>query len=178
MTNLFERLLKKCTEGKILKNQFSLQNVWRRVHGSLFTHIRLSWLDLGFYQSPNLKGGPQRTYRPPCTCCKEFYSISHIVHTYREYPSSELGLSHPLSCQRASPGTKGGGAHSRAGEGLGGGGPIPTTEEKLCTLPTLCYFCNRRLAPLNYVPTKRHVKLTVSKCAICVFRILKKNYYN
>ncbi len=36
-------------------------------------------------------------------------------------PSSELGLSHTLSHQRVcpSPGTKGGGAHSPAGEGLG-----------------------------------------------------------
>ncbi len=36
-------------------------------------------------------------------------------------PSSELGLSQPLSRQRVcpSPGTKGEGAHSPAGEGLG-----------------------------------------------------------
>jgi hypothetical protein len=36
-------------------------------------------------------------------------------------PSSELGPSHPLSCQRVclSPEQKGGGAHSPAGEGVG-----------------------------------------------------------
>ncbi len=48
---------------------------------------------------------------------------THIKSTTVYVPSSELGLSHPLSRQRVTcappPGTKGGEAHSPAGEGLG-----------------------------------------------------------
>ncbi len=63
--------------------------------------------------------------------------------TYKELPqcmspSLELGLSRPLSHQRVcpSPGSKGGEAHSRAGEGLGES-RFQRLEKKLSTLPTL-----------------------------------------
>jgi hypothetical protein len=53
-------------------------------------------------------------------------SLAHKVRIYKEYhsvyvPSLELGLSHPHSRQRDAPPprTKGRGAHSPAGEGLG-----------------------------------------------------------
>ncbi len=75
--------------------------------------------------------------------------LIHKVHTvYIDYVpqcivhSSELGLSHPLS--RHSPASvrlpqepKGGGGTLACGWGVGGV-PIPTTGEKLSTLPTLC----------------------------------------
>jgi hypothetical protein len=87
-------------------------------------------------------------------------------------PSSELGLFHPLSRQRASPRNHGGHIRVRV---RGWGSPNSNDWRKSLALCQLCvFFCNRRLAPLSYVPTKRHVKLTVSKCAICVFCILKK----
>jgi hypothetical protein len=54
-------------------------------------------------------------------------------------PSSELGLSQPLSrqqvCRAPPPGTEGG-AHSPAGEGLGES-QFRRLEKKLSTLPTL-----------------------------------------
>jgi hypothetical protein len=63
----------------------------------------------------------------------------HIKSTTVYVPSSELGLSQPLSRQRLCPSPQNGGrggGHSPASEGLGlGGGPIPT--KKLSTLPTL-----------------------------------------
>ncbi len=56
-------------------------------------------------------------------------------------PSSELGLSHPLSRQRVRPSPpqnrEGGGGTLPCGLGVGGV-PIPTTGKKLSTLPTLC----------------------------------------
>ncbi len=60
-------------------------------------------------------------------------------------PSSELGPTHPISrkrvCTPPPPQTKGGGTHSPAGEGVGGGGvPIPTTGEKLWILYTLWWW--------------------------------------
>jgi hypothetical protein len=56
----------------------------------------------------------------------------HKVRTYKEYhsvcPSSELGLSQPLSRQRVfpSPQKQGGGGTLACGWGVGGGVPIPT----------------------------------------------------
>jgi hypothetical protein len=54
----------------------------------------------------------------------------YIKSTTVYVPSSELGLSQPLSRQRVcpSPQNRGGGVHSPAGEGLGV--PIPTAGEK------------------------------------------------
>jgi hypothetical protein len=59
-------------------------------------------------------------------------------------PSSELGLSHPLSRQRVCPfpPEPGGGGILACGWGVGGIPiPIPTIGEKLSTLPTLCSEC-------------------------------------
>jgi hypothetical protein len=63
---------------------------------------------------------------------KYVYIKSTTVHV----PSSELGLSQPLSRQRVCPEPKGGGAHSPAGEGLGES-KFRRLEKKLSTLPTL-----------------------------------------
>jgi hypothetical protein len=66
----------------------------------------------------------------------------HVYKSTTEYvPSSELGLSHPLSRQRVCPSPRnqrggGGGAHSPAGEGLGES-QFRRLEKKLSTLPTL-----------------------------------------
>jgi hypothetical protein len=66
-------------------------------------------------------------------------STAHKVRMYIKsttvyVPSLELGLSHPPS--RHPPGTKGGGAHSPAGEGLGKS-QFRRLEKKLSTLPAL-----------------------------------------
>ncbi len=69
----------------------------------------------------------------------------YIKSTTVYVPSSELGLSHPLCRLRVCPPPRyrGGGTLAR---GWGGGGvPIPTTGEKLSTLPTLCPTQNSRL---------------------------------
>jgi hypothetical protein len=63
----------------------------------------------------------------------------NIKSTTVYVPSSELGLSHPLSRPRVcttSPQTRGGGAHWPAGGGLGES-QFPRLEKKLSTLPTL-----------------------------------------
>ncbi len=56
-------------------------------------------------------------------------------------PSSELGLSQPLSRQRVcpSPQNRGGGAHSPEGEGLGES-QFRRLEKNLSTLPTLWFY--------------------------------------
>ena len=71
------------------------------------------------------------------------WSISSTTYVYIKsttvyVPSSELGLSRPLSRQRVfpSPQNRGGGAHSPAGEGSGES-QLQRLEEKLSTLPTL-----------------------------------------
>jgi hypothetical protein len=74
----------------------------------------------------------------------------YIKSTTVYVPSSELGLSHPLSRQRVcpSPVTEGRGwAHSPAGEGLG-----ESQFRRLSTLPTLCLLFSHLSAPL-YQPT-------------------------
>jgi hypothetical protein len=66
-----------------------------------------------------------------------FLGWQHKVHTTVYVPSSELGLSHPLSRQRVCPSPRnqrGGGAHSLAGEGLGES-QFLRLEKKLSTLP-------------------------------------------
>ncbi len=64
----------------------------------------------------------------------------HIKSTTVYVPSLELGLSHPLSRQRVCPSPRnqrvGGGAHSRACEGLGES-RFQRLQKKLSTLPTL-----------------------------------------
>ncbi len=60
----------------------------------------------------------------------------YIKSTTVYVPSSELGLSHPLSRQRVCP-SPGRGGHSPAGEGLGES-QFRRLEKKLNTLPTLC----------------------------------------
>ncbi len=70
--------------------------------------------------------------------------LDHNVHIYTlqsttvYVPSSELGLSYPLSRQRVCtfPRTMGGGGHTRAGEGLGDS-QFQRLEKKLSTHPTL-----------------------------------------
>jgi hypothetical protein len=77
-----------------------------------------------------------------------FYSC-HKVRTYKEYhsvcPSSELGLSQPLSRQRVfpSPQKQGGGGTLACGQGVGGGVPIPTRGIHCGTLYmyVLCDSC-------------------------------------
>ncbi len=73
------------------------------------------------------------------------HTYCHKVHLYTaqstkvNVPSSELGLSHPLSRQRVypSPRYQRGGGHTRLGEGLGEP-QFRGLEKKLSTLPTLC----------------------------------------
>ncbi len=69
------------------------------------------------------------------------YHKVHIIKSTTVYvPSSESGLSHPLSRQRVCPSAGnqgGGGAHSPAGEGLGSPNSI-VWRKNLITLPTLC----------------------------------------
>ncbi len=82
----------------------------------LFTHNILLFLILGM-------------------CTKYVYIKSTTVYI----PSSELGLSQPLSRQLVCPSPRnqrGGGAHSSAGEGLGEY-QNRRLEKKLSTLPTL-----------------------------------------
>jgi hypothetical protein len=67
----------------------------------------------------------------PCECRMALY-IEHKVRTYKEYhsvrPSSELGLSQPLSRQRVfpSPQKQGGGGTPARGWGVGGS---PNSDE-------------------------------------------------
>jgi hypothetical protein len=73
-----------------------------------------------------------------------FVGRGHKVHIYKEYhsvcPLVGIGTLPPtpsLASECAPPpGTKGGGAHTRAGEGLGES-QFQRLEEKLSTLPTL-----------------------------------------
>jgi hypothetical protein len=62
----------------------------------------------------------------------EYHSVQYV-------PSSELGLSQPLSRQRVCPSLRNqrGGTHSPAGEGLGES-QSRRLENKPSTLPTLC----------------------------------------
>ncbi len=71
-------------------------------------------------------------------------TVGHKVHTYQEYhsvcPLVGIGtLPPPISPASVPlpPESKGGGAHSRAGEGLGES-QVQRLEKKLSTLPTLC----------------------------------------
>jgi hypothetical protein len=66
----------------------------------------------------------------------------YIKSTTVYVPSSELGLSQPLSRQRVcpSPHNRGVGAHSPGGEGLGES-QYRRLEKKLSTLPTLWAHC-------------------------------------
>jgi len=69
----------------------------------------------------------------------------HLQSTTVYVPSSELGFSHPLSRQPVCPSPRNQrGGHSRL-RVRGWGVPIPTTGEKLSTLPTLCPTQNSRL---------------------------------
>ncbi len=83
--------------------------------------------------------------QPPRQCLPPTHKvqITKVQSTIVYVPSSELGLSHPLSRQRVfpSPGTKGGGGHSPAGEGLG--------ESQFRKSLSLCLLC----APICHVPT-------------------------
>jgi hypothetical protein len=68
------------------------------------------------------------------------YAYVYIKSTTVYIPSSELGLSQPLSRQQVCPSPKnreGGGAHSPAGEWLGES-QFRRLEKKLRILPTLC----------------------------------------
>ncbi len=76
--------------------------------------------------------------RTVCTLYGAATKYRYIKSTTVYVPSSELGMSQPLSRQRvgASPENRGEGAHSPAGEGLGES-QFRRLEKKLSTLPTL-----------------------------------------
>ncbi len=90
-------------------------------------------------------------------------------------PSSELGLSHPLSCQRVCPfpRTKGGGAPSPAGEGVGKS-QFQRLEKKLSTLPTLCCKLKHFFTILKEVYEKIFPLGDASKYAHLVFRAIDR----
>ncbi len=102
----------------------------------------------------------------------------HIKSTTVYVPSSELGLSHPLSRQRVCPSPRnqrGGGAHSCAGEGLGES-QFQRLEKKFSTLPTLCikpigpmYIAFCRLHPLFPHPPPQSFGPTVVLPVISLF---------
>jgi hypothetical protein len=78
--------------------------------------------------------------------CEAILGVPHEVYITQSttvyVPSSDLGLSHPLSRQRVCPSPRyqmGGGAHSPVGQGLGES-QFRRLEKKLSTLPTP--WCN------------------------------------
>jgi hypothetical protein len=80
-----------------------------------------------------------------------------------------------LASERAPPsGTKGGGVHSLAGEGLWG--PIPTTGEKLSTLPTLRAGCSLlRAEGFSCSLNVLYIGLGISNMQISIKKRYKKN---
>jgi hypothetical protein len=90
-------------------------------------------------------------------------------------PSSELGLSHPLSRRRVSPslGIKGGGAHSPAGEGLGES-QFRRLEKSLALCLLLVYYsCPKphvleRKNGIQNLKTLLHLKGTISQDKHCL----------
>jgi hypothetical protein len=115
--------------------------------------VYLGWPIAPSYMSPNAGGGLLRGSQPLCTWSPNTTCIS-IKSTTVYISSSELGLSRPLSRQRVcpSPRTKGGG-HTRLRLRKVEGSPIPTTREKISTLPTLWLWAQIKLRRSNSIFT-------------------------
>jgi hypothetical protein len=89
-----------------------------------------------FHPGSRGQKGTRSRIRIRNTAAKYAYIKSTTVYV----PSSELGLSQPLSRQQVCPFPQNrGGAHSPAGEGLGEESQFRRLEKKLSTLPTLWY---------------------------------------
>ncbi len=82
-------------------------------------------------------------------------------------PSSKLGPPPPLSRKRVcpSPGTKRGGAHSPAGEGVGEF-QFQRQEKKLSTLSTLCFYMSRGCTDESTKDTQRVVNKSVAAAGL------------
>ncbi len=132
-----------------------------------FMQHKSSFLLVGAEQNSNFDGQLNRFYL-------FLYSTKYvnIKSTTVYVPSSELGLSQPLSRQRVVPlPPEPGGAHSPAGEGLGES-QFRRLEKKLSTLPTLCYAplssstCVQRgkqIDDLMYLPSVSYLQLSACR---------------
>ncbi len=91
----------------------------------IITVVRIEVFNWEFCKVAVAENAPISHHRHSAVSLSPLLVIStkyvHIKSTTVYVPSSELGLSHPLSRQRVCPypRNQGGGAHSPAGEGLG-----------------------------------------------------------
>jgi hypothetical protein len=117
---------------------------WHSWASAFYNQILHTWCTKKVNQRGGFMKGRICTLKGwPCTLKSAHIPAGHKVHIYKSttvyVPSSELGFSQPHSRQRVcpSPRNQRGGSTLACGWGVGGI-PIPTTGEKLSTLPTLC----------------------------------------